>query len=94
MEYQNWLQLFDNQKLIQLLLSTQKEEFLKTISDVSLASDAFFPFRDNIDNASKIGVKYIIQPGGSIADEEVIKACDKYGMAMVMTGSKMRMFLH
>ena len=57
-----------------------------------LASDAFFPFRDAVDAAAEAGVTAIIQPGGSIRDEEVIKACDEHGIAMVFTG--MRHFNH
>ncbi|AXP08530.1 bifunctional phosphoribosylaminoimidazolecarboxamide formyltransferase/IMP cyclohydrolase [Campylobacter hepaticus] len=57
-----------------------------------LASEAFFPFRDSIDQASKVGVRAIIQPGGSIRDDEVIKAADEYGMALYFTG--IRHFLH
>jgi len=57
-----------------------------------MASDAFFPFRDGIDNAAKAGVAAVIQPGGSIRDEEVIAAADEAGMAMVFTG--MRHFRH
>jgi phosphoribosylaminoimidazolecarboxamide formyltransferase/IMP cyclohydrolase len=57
-----------------------------------MASDAFFPFRDGIDNAAKVGIACVIQPGGSIRDEEVIAAADEHGMAMVFTG--MRHFRH
>ena len=57
-----------------------------------MASDAFFPFRDGIDNAAAVGIKAIIQPGGSIRDEEVIAAADEAGIAMVFTG--MRHFRH
>ncbi|MCK5888110.1 MAG: bifunctional phosphoribosylaminoimidazolecarboxamide formyltransferase/IMP cyclohydrolase, partial [Alcanivorax sp.] len=57
-----------------------------------MASDAFFPFRDGIDNAAKVGISCVIQPGGSIRDEEVIAAADEAGMAMVFTG--MRHFRH
>ncbi len=57
-----------------------------------MASDAFFPFRDGIDNAAKAGIAAVIQPGGSIRDEEVIAAADEAGMAMVFTG--MRHFRH
>lgn len=57
-----------------------------------MASDAFFPFRDGIDNAAKVGISAVIQPGGSIRDEEVIAAADEHGMAMVFTG--MRHFRH
>jgi phosphoribosylaminoimidazolecarboxamide formyltransferase/IMP cyclohydrolase len=57
-----------------------------------MASDAFFPFRDGLDEAAKAGVRAVIQPGGSIKDEEVIRAADEHDMAMVMTG--MRHFRH
>ena len=57
-----------------------------------MASDAFFPFRDGMDNAAKVGVSCVIQPGGSMRDDEVIAAADEYGMAMVFTG--MRHFKH
>ena len=57
-----------------------------------MASDAFFPFRDGIDNAAKVGIKAIIQPGGSMRDDEVIAAANEAGIAMVFTG--MRHFRH
>jgi phosphoribosylaminoimidazolecarboxamide formyltransferase/IMP cyclohydrolase len=57
-----------------------------------MASDAFFPFRDGIDNAASVGISCVIQPGGSIRDDEVIAAADEHGMAMVFTG--MRHFRH
>jgi len=91
-EYQNWSELFSEN--IDDLTTEDKANFLKTLDGVSLASDAFFPFRDNIDIASQIGVKYILQPGGSIADSTVIEAANEYGMTMAMTGAEMRMFLH
>ena len=56
------------------------------------ASDAFFPFRDGIDNAAAVGIKAIIQPGGSMRDDETIAAADEHGIAMVFTG--MRHFRH
>ena len=59
---------------------------------VSLGSDAFFPFGDNIERARKSGVQYIAEPGGSIRDDHVIDTCNKYGMAMAFTG--MRLFHH
>lgn len=94
-EYKNWLNLFtDLTDHVNILSEEEKDNFITSLDDVSLASDAFFPFRDNIDNAAKIGVKYILQPGGSIADQEVIDACNEYDITMVFTGSKMRMFLH
>ncbi|MCX8083982.1 MAG: bifunctional phosphoribosylaminoimidazolecarboxamide formyltransferase/IMP cyclohydrolase [Calditerrivibrio sp.] len=64
----------------------------KSIEGLAMASDAFFPFRDSIDEAAERGIKAIIQPGGSIRDEEVIKACDEHGIAMVFTG--IRHFKH
>ena len=70
----------------------EKKEFLENISGVSLGSDAFFPFSDNIERAAKSGVKFIAEPGGSIRDEEVIKKCDELGITMVFTGS--RLFHH
>src|SRR5260370_439772 len=57
-----------------------------------LASDAFFPFRDGIDEAARHGITAVIQPGGSVRDAEVIQACDEYGIAMVFTG--IRHFRH
>ena len=59
---------------------------------MGLSSDAFFPFRDNIDQATKFGVKYIVQPGGSSADAAVTDACNDYGM--VMSHSGVRLFHH
>ncbi len=70
----------------------EQKAYLKTISGVAIGSDAFFPFGDNIDRASKSGVTYVAQPGGSIRDENVIEACDKYGMVMAFT--HMRLFHH
>jgi len=74
------------------LSATEKEEFLKGLDGVTISSDAFFPFRDSIDHASKLGVKFVAQPGGSVADDEVIAACDTYGMTMAFTG--LRLFHH
>ena len=68
------------------------DAYLATISGVALASDAFFPFSDNIERAKKSGVKYIAQPGGSVRDDVVIDCCNKYNMAMVFTG--IRLFHH
>jgi phosphoribosylaminoimidazolecarboxamide formyltransferase/IMP cyclohydrolase len=53
-----------------------------------LASDAFFPFRDNVDEAARAGVTAVIQPGGSVRDADSIRACDEHGLAMVFTGSR------
>ena len=70
----------------------EKKAYLATIKGVSLGSDAFFPFFDNIDRAAKSGVSYVAQPGGSVRDDLVIDAADGYGMAMAFTG--MRLFHH
>ena len=70
----------------------EQKAYLSKITGVSLGSDAFFPFSDNIERAKKSGVSYIAQPGGSVRDDLVIEACDKYGMAMAFTG--MRLFHH
>jgi phosphoribosylaminoimidazolecarboxamide formyltransferase/IMP cyclohydrolase/phosphoribosylaminoimidazolecarboxamide formyltransferase len=70
----------------------QKDEYLAKISGVSLASDAFFPFCDNIERGKKSGVSYIAEPGGSIRDTDTIECCDKYNMVMAFTG--MRLFHH
>ena len=70
----------------------EKRAYLDTISGVSLGSDAFFPFGDNIERAAKSGVSFIAEPGGSIRDDNVIEVCNKYNMAMAFT--KMRLFHH
>ena len=70
----------------------EKRAWLDKMDDVSLGSDAFFPFGDNIERANRSGVKYIAQPGGSIRDDNVIETCNKYGMVMCFTG--MRLFHH
>jgi phosphoribosylaminoimidazolecarboxamide formyltransferase/IMP cyclohydrolase len=58
------------------------------IENSVLISDAFFPFRDSIEAANEYGVKYIVEPGGSIRDEEVIEACNEFGIAMAFTGRR------
>ena len=70
----------------------ERQEWLKKLDGVTLGSDAFFPFSDNIDRAHRSGVKYVVQPGGSVRDDAVIDACNRYGMAMVFTG--IRLFHH
>ena len=70
----------------------EKRAWLDKMTDVALGSDAFFPFGDNIERAHKSGVKYVAQPGGSVRDDNVIAACNKYGMAMACTG--IRLFHH
>lgn len=69
-----------------------KQEWLSKATGVTLGSDAFFPFSDNVERAFRSGVQYIAQPGGSIRDDHVIQTCDKYGIAMAFTG--MRLFHH
>lgn len=69
-----------------------KKQWLETMDGVSLGSDAFFPFGDNIERAYKSGVSYIAQPGGSLRDDNVIEVCNKYNMAMAFTG--IRLFHH
>ena len=70
----------------------EKRAWLETLTGVSLGSDAFFPFGDNIERARRSGVKYIAQPGGSVRDDQVIATCDQYGIAMAFTG--IRLFHH
>lgn len=70
----------------------EKRAWLDQMTDVALGSDAFFPFGDNIERAYKSGVRYIAQPGGSVRDDDVIKTCNKYQMAMAFTG--IRLFHH
>ena len=74
------------------LTAEEKKAYLAGVSGVSLGSDAFFPFGDNIERAHRSGVSYVAQPGGSIRDDHVIDTCNKYGMAMAFTG--MRLFHH
>jgi phosphoribosylaminoimidazolecarboxamide formyltransferase/IMP cyclohydrolase len=74
------------------LAHEEKREWLDRLSGVVLGSDAYIPFRDNIDRAARSGVRYVVQPGGSLRDDDVISACDEYGMAMVFSG--LRLFHH
>ncbi|MBQ3076927.1 MAG: phosphoribosylaminoimidazolecarboxamide formyltransferase [Clostridia bacterium] len=74
------------------LTEQEMRDYLDKITGVSLGSDAFFPFSDNIERAHLSGVSYIAQPGGSVRDDAVIECCDKYGIAMAFTG--MRLFHH
>ncbi|MCR5529808.1 MAG: phosphoribosylaminoimidazolecarboxamide formyltransferase [Saccharofermentans sp.] len=85
-----WQELFKVKP--EVLTEEEKKEWLAKNTDVSLGSDAFFPFGDNIERAKKSGVKYIAEPGGSIRDDHVIMTCNKYGMAMAFTG--IRLFHH
>ncbi len=74
------------------LTREEKAAWIAQLSGVTVGSDAFFPFGDNVERARKSGVQYIVQPGGSIRDDHVIATCDKYGIAMAFTG--MRLFHH
>ena len=86
----NWQKYFTSQPAP--FTKEEQNAYLATLSGVSLGSDAFFPFSDNIERAKKSGVSYIAEPGGSIRDDAVIECCNKYGMAMAFTG--MRLFHH
>ena len=89
-EYAEWVTQFE--EVPAPLTETEKVEFLATLKGVSLASDAFFPFRDSLDFAAKYGVTYVAQPGGSVQDEVVTKAADEYNM--VMAHGVPRLFHH
>ena len=76
----------------EVLTAEEKKAWIATNTGVSVGSDAFFPFGDNVERARKSGAAYIVQPGGSIRDDNVIEACNKYGIVMAFTG--MRLFHH
>lgn len=85
-----WQQYFTERP--EVFTREQEKEWIAKNTKVTLGSDAFFPFGDNIERAHKSGVEYIAQPGGSIRDDNVIETCDKYGIAMAFTG--IRLFHH
>ena len=85
-----WQQFFTEQPSV--FTREEKQDWIKQQSNVALGSDAFFPFGDNIERAYKSGVKYVVQPGGSIRDDHVIDTCDKYDIVMVCNG--VRLFHH
>ena len=85
-----WAQTFKTRP--EPLTREEKRAFLDKVTGVSLGSDAFFPFGDNIERAHRSGVTAIVEPGGSIRDDQVIETCDKYGIAMAFNG--MRLFHH
>jgi phosphoribosylaminoimidazolecarboxamide formyltransferase/IMP cyclohydrolase len=89
-ERKYWEEFFE--EVPKKLTKDEKREWLDNQKGVCFGSDAFFPFRDNIDRAHRSGAQYIIQPGGSVRDDTVIEACDEYGIAMVFTGT--RLFHH
>ena len=85
-----WQRVFTEKP--EVFTKEEKQEWLSQAEGITLGSDAFFPFSDNIERAAKSGVKYVAQPGGSIRDQDVIDACNKHGMAMAFTG--IRLFHH
>lgn len=85
-----WEKIFTEKPAV--FTKEEKQEWLSKATDVTLGSDAFFPFDDNIERAFRSGVKYIAQPGGSIRDQDVIDACNRHGIAMCFTG--IRLFHH
>ena len=85
-----WQQFFTEQPSV--FTREEKKAWIQQQHDVALGSDAFFPFGDNIERAYKSGVKYVVQPGGSIRDDHVIDTCDKYDIVMVCNG--VRLFHH
>lgn len=89
-EMKGWINVLD--EIPNRLTAEEKSAWLANLTGVALGSDAFFPFRDNIDRAAKSGVKYIVQAGGSIRDDVVIEACNEYDMVMALSG--VRLFHH
>ena len=90
MERPSWEALFDS--VPQPLTVGDRREWLDKLQNVAASSDAFFPFRDNIDRLHRSGVKYVIEPGGSVRDEDVIAAANAYGMTLIFSG--LRLFHH
>ena len=86
----NWQDYFSSP--VEPMSKVERDGIISSSSGITLASDAFFPFRDNIDRAVRSGVEYIAEPGGSMRDEDVIEACDEYDMVMVFTHN--RLFHH
>ena len=86
----NWPRYFNSEP--KAFTKAEKKEYLKSIREIALASDAFFPFRDNIDRAAASGVSYISEPGGSLRDDLVIEAANEHGMTMCFSG--IRLFHH
>jgi phosphoribosylaminoimidazolecarboxamide formyltransferase/IMP cyclohydrolase len=89
-ERPSWEALFE--KVPVSLTSAERRDWLNQLQNVAVSSDAFFPFRDNIDRLQRSGVKYVIEPGGSVRDEEIIAAADAYGMTLIFSG--LRLFHH
>jgi phosphoribosylaminoimidazolecarboxamide formyltransferase / IMP cyclohydrolase len=89
-ERQQWKALFEEVR--RMLTSQEKQEWLAGLHSVVLGSDGYIPFRDTIDCAMHYGVSYVVQPGGSLRDQDVIDACNAYGMVMIFSGA--RLFHH
>ena len=89
-ELMHWTSNFIHPPLT--LTSTMKNDFMDNVRGVAMSSDGFFPFRDSIDECSKYGVSFIVQPGGSVSDADVTYACDQYGIVMFCSG--LRLFSH
>ena len=85
-----WQKVFTRKP--EVFTAEEKRAWLDGLRGVTVGSDAFFPFSDNVERAHKSGVEYIVQPGGSVRDEDVIAACNKHGIAMAFTG--IRLFHH
>lgn len=85
-----WQKVFTRKP--EVFTAEEKRAWLDGLRGVTVGSDAFFPFSDNVERARKSGVEYIVQPGGSVRDEDVIAACNKHGIAMAFTG--IRLFHH
>ena len=86
----NWERIFTERP--EPFTPAEKHAWLSGLQGVSLGSDAFFPFGDNVERACKSGVHYIAQPGGSVRDDLVIESCNQHGIAMAFTGA--RLFHH
>ena len=89
-ERPSWEALFE--KVPALLTDEERQEWLQQLQNVAVSSDAFFPFRDNIDRLQRSGVKYVIEPGGSVRDEDVIAAANAYDITLIFSG--LRLFHH
>eukprot|EP00751_Fragilariopsis_kerguelensis_P038272 CAMPEP_0170956928 /NCGR_PEP_ID=MMETSP0735-20130129/34363_1 /TAXON_ID=186038 /ORGANISM="Fragilariopsis kerguelensis, Strain L26-C5" /LENGTH=641 /DNA_ID=CAMNT_0011369677 /DNA_START=31 /DNA_END=1956 /DNA_ORIENTATION=- len=91
-EKERWNLMMKENEIPEALSAAEKDAFLEKSTGIAISSDAFFPFRDSIDHASKLGVSYVAQPGGSVQDGNITEACNEYGIAMCFTG--VRLFHH